>query len=352
MPSLRENILVVGPSWVGDMVMSQSLFKVLRKLYPDCVIDVLAPAWSQPILKRMPEVQQSIEMPVGHGSLQLAVRYRLGKSLRKRRYTWSIVLPNSLKSAFVPYFAKIPRRTGWRGEWRYGWLNDVRKLDKAKLPLMVERFTALAYSVNQGPPETPFPALVVNKHNAERLRQKYQLFGGQAVLALCPGAEFGPAKQWPESHYATLAAEKIKQGWQVWIFGSDKDEPVAQAIHDLLSEKERAACFLLAGKTALAEAVDLLSLASAVVSNDSGLMHIAAALSVPVVAIYGSTSPTFTPPLSEQVKVVTQTIECAPCFQRECPKGHLKCLVDLSPSQVLAAMTELTDSSKVASRSV
>ena len=349
MDNLQEKILIVGPSWVGDMVMAQSLFKVLRKLYHDCIIDVLAPSWSLPILERMPEVRRGLVMPVGHGALQLKVRYQVGKALRNEKYTWSIVLPNSLKSVLVPCFAKIPKRTGWRGEMRYGWLNDLRPLNEEKYPLMVERFTALAYPVvaedekvaGLAKPDCPHPRLIVKADNIELLESSYALDLARPILSLCPGAEFGPAKRWPAAHYAAVAAEKIRQGWQVWIFGSAKDKEIAEAIYGLLESSMQTHCKLLAGETQLAEAVDLMSLSAAVVSNDSGLMHIAAALSLPLVVVYGSTSPSFTPPLSNRVKIVAEPIDCAPCFQRECPLGHLKCLEDLAPQKVIAAIDQL-----------
>jgi heptosyltransferase-2 len=352
MDNLQAKILIVGPSWVGDMVMAQSLFKVLRNLYSDCIIDVLAPAWSLPILERMPEVRRGIAMPVGHGALHLKVRYQVGKSLRAEKYTWSIVLPNSLKSALVPCFAKIPRRTGWRGEMRYGWLNDLRPLNEEKYPLMVQRFTALAYppvaetatvhpKLDCPPPRCPHPHLIVKTDNLELLENSYALDLSRPILSLCPGAEFGPAKRWPAAHYAVVAAEKIRQGWQVWIFGSAKDKEVAEHIYQLLESVAQTHCKVLAGATQLSEAVDLMSLSAAVVSNDSGLMHIAAALSLPLVVIYGSTSPGFTPPLSDKVRIVSEPIDCAPCFQRQCPLGHLKCLQDLAPQKVVMAIDQL-----------
>jgi heptosyltransferase-2 len=341
-----DKILVVGPSWVGDMVMAQSLYITLKKQRPDCIIDVLAPAWSSPIIARMPQVRRSIDMPVGHGQFQLGERYRLGKQLQREQYDQAILLPNSLKSALIPFFASIPKRTGWRGEMRFGLLNDIRLLDKNRYPLMIERFVALAYEANSPLPKTlPWPALQNNPNELERLREKFQL--GDRFIALCPGAEFGPAKRWPDQHYAQLARHYIDQGWQVALFGSEKDRKVTGLIQQSFSEKQQQACIDLAGNTSLSEAVDLLSAASAVVSNDSGLMHIAASLARPMVVVYGSTSPTFTPPLSDKVSVMQLDVDCGPCFKRECPLSHLKCLQDLSPQQVIAALDELIAGSAV-----
>jgi heptosyltransferase-2 len=315
-----KQILVIGPAWVGDMVMAQTLFTLLRQQNPNLAIDVLAPAWSLPLLARMPEVRRAIAMPLGHGKLELRVRYRLGRELRAQRYDQALLLPNSLKSALVPWFARIPRRTGWRGEMRYGLLNDLRLLDKEKYPLMVQRFAALAFAPNAKlPDKLPYPALTIDIEARTALLRQFQLDGTAPFLALCPGAEFGPAKRWPEHHYAVVAA----------------------AIIALLPETARQHAINLAGTTKLEQAVDLLSAASAVVSNDSGLMHIAAAVARPLVVVYGSTSPAFTPPLAEHVKILQLEVDCGPCFQRECPLGHLKCLQQLEPARVIAAIDDL-----------
>lgn len=216
------NILIVGPSWVGDMVMAQTLFQCLRMRYPDCQIDVLAPEWSRPILERMPEVRQALSFPLGHGALELATRRRIGKSLAGQ-YDQAILLPNSLKSALVPYFAGIPKRTGWRGEFRYVLLNDVRTLDKSRYPLMIERFMALAYEPGAELPKPyPRPSLRIDPVSRDAALAKFGLALDRPVLALCPGAEFGESKRWPAEHYALVAEARIREGWQVWLFGSKK----------------------------------------------------------------------------------------------------------------------------------
>jgi heptosyltransferase-2 len=332
-----DAMLVVGPSWVGDMVMAQSLFKALKRGHPDQPVDVLAPAWSLPLLERMPEVRAGIDMPLGHGRLGLGERWRLGRSLQGR-YSHSIVLPNSWKSALVPYAAKIAHRTGWRGEMRYGLLNDIRRLEKARYPMTVQRFVALAQ-----PAETPLadiepPRLAVRVADVQAAMQALGVVKNarRKVLALCPGAEYGPAKQWPTAHYAEVGRQFAEQGWDLWLFGSEKDQPVCEAI--------AASCKAvtnLAGRTTLAQAVDLMSLADAVVSNDSGLMHVAAALDRPLVALYGSSDPGFTPPLNQRHRIVSLGLDCSPCFKRECPLGTTACLVDMSVAQVTDALQEV-----------
>lgn len=325
MSSSGENILVVGPSWVGDMVMSQVLYIHLQQTRPGVAIDVLAPPWSEPLLQRMPEVRQALSMPVGHGELGLGRRWRLGRQLRSRRYDQALLLPNSLKSALVPFFAGIPRRTGWRGEQRYGLLNDLRELDEQALPLMAQRFVALGQASGEAIPTTlPVPRLVVDEGQARRVLERFGLAADRPLLALCPGAEFGSAKRWPAAHYAELAGRYLENGWQVALLGSSNDQPVTREIQALCESAH--VCVDLAGRTELAEAVDLLSLATAVVSNDSGLMHIAAALGRRLVVVYGATSPGFTPPLNDNAAIVVSDIDCAPCFQRECPLGHHGCM--------------------------
>lgn len=342
-----NRILVVGPSWVGDMVMAHSLFQMLKQRQPGAEIHVLAPAWSRPLLSRMPEVSATIDSPFGHGELKLILRYQLGKALRNR-YSQVILLPNSLKSALAPFFARIPKRTGWRGEMRYWLLNDIRQLDEARYPLMVQRFAALACEPGEALPDPlPRPRLMADSERLPELLTRFGLNRLQPVLALCPGAEFGAAKRWPEAHYAAVARDRIEAGWQVWLMGSDKDGPVARAIQSELPESMRPRCRNLAGQTELADAIDLLSVADAVVTNDSGLMHVAAALGRPLVAVYGSTSPGFTPPLSDRVAIESIPVDCGPCFQRECPLGHLKCLNDLKPKQVLKALDGLMQQQKL-----
>ena len=339
-PDFPYRCLVVGPSWVGDMLMAQSLFKALAARHPGLALDVLAPAWSHGILARMPEVRRALVAPFAHGRFGLGERWRLGRELAREGYDQAIVLPNSWKSALVPFFAGIPLRTGYVGEFRHGLLNDKRQLDPRAMPRLVERYSALAdpaAGTSSRVPTALQPLLAVHPDVQEATLARLGLKRDRRILALCPGAEFGPAKRWPEAHYAAVARAKLEQGWQVWLFGSAKDRAVTEAIDQLSG----GACANLAGRTTLEETVDLLACAAAVVSNDSGLMHIAAAVNVPLIAVYGSTDPGYTPPYSEQARVVRLGLECSPCFKRECPLGHLDCLMKLAPERVLAVLDDL-----------
>jgi heptosyltransferase-2 len=338
-----EHILIVGPSWVGDMVMAQSLFILLKAQNAAHRITVMAPDWTRPVLARMPEVDESLDLPLAHGELALGKRRRIGKSLRERHFDRAIVLPNSLKSALIPFHAGIPKRVGWRGEIRDLLLTDCRRLDKKKYPLMVQRFAALALPADAPPPEDiPAPALTFAEEQRAATLAAFELGTEQPILTLCPGAEFGEAKQWPAEHFAVLANTMLEQGWQVWIFGSRNDQLAGEAILADINTDCLPRVHNLAGRTDLGQAIDLLSLAGAVVSNDSGLMHIAAALAKPVAAIYGSTSPDFTPPLSEKVELLATDISCRPCFKRVCPYGHRRCLTELHPDEAIRALHKLT----------
>ena len=324
-------ILIVAPSWVGDMVMAQPLFKRLHERHANLVLDVLAPAWTLPLLQHMPEINQAIPNPFLHGELKLRARYRLGKQLKQRGYEEAIVLPNSFKSALIPFFAGIPLRTGYIGEGRWGLINDTRRLDNHALPLMVERFVALGENAS-APLQRPIPgtALHIDEQARSHTLQTLQLTTGKPVAAFCIGAEYGPAKRWPAHYFADLAKRLAQQGYAVWLIGSAKDTEIGNQIQ----LQSGSICVDLCGKTNLSAAIDLLASSTLVVSNDSGLMHVAAALGKPMLALYGSSSPDFTPPLSAKARVISLKLECSPCFKRVCPLGHFNCMMQLTPERI------------------
>ena len=333
--------LIIAPSWVGDMVMAQSLLKALKLKHPEMEIDVLAPAWCSALTDYMPEVDQLIEAPFQHKKLSLLKRWKLAKQLRGN-YDVAYVLPNSLKSALVPFFARIPMRIGFIGEQRYGLLNKRLILNKKKFPLMVQRFIALSEPDSDEPIQResiPLPELKVNTKTQTSILKNHsiEINLDSKILILCPGAEFGSSKQWPAEHFSAVARFYIDQGWQVWLMGSENDKAVCQDINSMAANE----CNNLAGTTSLDEAVVLMSVADLVISNDSGLMHIAASLQKPLIAVYGSTDPSFTPPLHDKAKVISLELDCSPCFKRNCPLKHLNCLKQLQPSLVLESSQAL-----------
>jgi heptosyltransferase-2 len=299
-------VLVIAPNWIGDALMAQPLLSRLQ----GATIDVLAPPWVAPVVRRMPEVSEVIAE-----NLQLGERWRIARRL-KGRYDAALVLPNSWKSALIPFFAGIPRRIGYRGEMRYGLLNDVRRASGAP---MLQHYAGLA---DGG--ELTQPRLRVEPAEIEETKRRFGL--GHRYAVFCPGAEYGPAKRWP---YFKEAA--IRLGLPVVLLGSAKDRAAAADV----AGKD------LVGKTTLDEAMCLIAGAELVLSNDSGLMHVAAALERPQVALFGSSSPLHTPPASPRARVLWLKLECSPCFERECPLGHFRCMKDITVDRVLAEIAAL-----------
>jgi heptosyltransferase-2 len=326
-------LLVVAPNWIGDALLAQPLLARLRARHPGLRIDAVAPDWTAPVLRRMPEIEEVFEVSFRHGELALGPRVRLARRLRRRRYREAIVLPNSFKSALIPFLAGIPRRIGYRGEARYVLLNVRHRLDAAAVPLMAERYLQLAEAPGR-PVERPIPATRIDVDEANLLItvSRLGLDRSRPVVALCPGAEYGPAKRWPARHFAALARALAARGRSVWLIGAPGD----RAIGDEVAQLAAGAALNLCGRTDLAAAIDLVSVAECVVTNDSGLMHVASALGRPLVALYGSSSPAHTPPLAPRARVVKLEIECSPCFARECPLGHFRCMNELAPERVLS----------------
>lgn len=331
-------ILITGPSWIGDMVMSQSLYKLLKQQIPEAIIDVLAPQWTLPVLERMPEVRQGILFPARHGKLDLSMRIKTGLKLRAECYDQAIIIPRSLKSALPSFIAGIQKRTGLKAH--LGLVNQVKSFSKSRNELFVRRYLSLgsdrAYSMEFD--EIPKPALYIDVSNRELLLEKFKLEENQFVI-FAPGAEFGPAKQWPAEHFARLAELLESNDLKVCIVGSDKDKVISQNIVSLTLSKNISD---LCGKTGLTDVLDLMSAAKNVVTNDSGLMHLACASHAKVISLFGSTSPEYTPPLADKAlsKVVKVDINCSPCFARICKFDHYHCLTQIQAADVFMEVNE------------
>ena len=314
------------------MVMAQSLAMLLARRRPGLAIDMLAPAWSLPVIARMPEIRKGIVLATAHGELGYSKRRHLAAWLRPSGYEQAIVLPRSWKAALVPWLAGIPRRTGYRGELRYLLINDRRPFDPAVLDQTFKRFVALGLEPGEPVGDVPQPRLRVDTEQQAGTIDRLGLDAGHPVIAMMPGAEYGPAKCWPVDYYRELAAVLAGRGYAVWVFGSAKEAAVGAAIAAGGSATN------LCGRTTLDEAIDLLGACEQAVSNDSGLMHVAAAVGTRVIALYGSSSPAFTPPLTDRAVVHYLALDCSPCFERRCPLGHYDCLQKIRPADVLASI--------------
>lgn len=327
-----KKFLIVAPGWIGDMVMAHALIQLLKHRDVNCTIDVLAMPGIIPVVEHMPEVNTIIPAPFKHGSLNLFKRLTLGTSLRDQHYDQAIVLRNNFKSALIPWRAKIPLRTGWLGEKRWGLLNDIRYLQDKRALRTIEKYALLVESSDTPlPAYIPRPKLSVDANECQKTLAKFQLQTEQPILALCPGAEFGVAKRWPPEYYAEVAKQMQSVGWQVWLFGGPNDQAIGETLQKYLSTP----CVNLIGRTRLGEAIALLALSKVVVSNDSGLMHLSLALDRSVVIPYGATDCGFRKDQQPKAYPLSLELGCSPCFKRDCPLQHHRCMQDLKPQIVL-----------------
>ena len=332
-----EKILLVAPAWLGDMIMAHSLLQVLRTQDPEIQIDVLAPKSTLPITELMPEFSERILMPEGHGEFSLIKRWRLAQLLKAKHYTRAYILANTWKSALVPFLARIPKRIGWLGEARYGLLTHYLKHPE-RFPKMVERYVALAYPKAKFNPGAAVsaPSLTIPRALHRKTLAKFSLNLQRPRLLLSPGAAFGPAKRWPLEYFQEVAAYFTRNKVEVLIIGGPGEVELAATIAAAVPQVHN-----FVGHTTLLEMAALIAMADVVLANDSGPMHVAAALAKPMVAIFGSSSTIFTPPLSPKALVLERlNLPCRPCFQRECPLKHLNCLKDISPAEVIAALKQ------------
>ena len=343
-----HGILIIAPNWIGDAVMTEPLLASLKEQYPEANIDVLASTWVAPIYRACPEVHEVIEAKFEHKQLQWSLRKKLAKELAIKKYQACFILPNSLKSALIPWLANIPFRVGYRGELRFGLINlSLDNPSKVNRPPMVDHYLALSQLLNEGQVASTLSNLVPRLNVSSTANQSVQtkLLNAKVdpanIYVMCPGAEYGPTKRWPTSHFAQLAQKLIASNphSQIILLGSKGDNALAQEIQ--FQAKQDSHIYNWCGDTSLDEAIALIGMSKAVISNDSGLMHIAAALKTPQVAIFGSSDPAHTPPLSDKAKVIWLNLPCSPCHKRECPLGHLKCLNDILPEQVFATLNTL-----------
>jgi heptosyltransferase-2 len=330
--------LVISPNWIGDAVMAQPLLRLLKRARPERAIDVLAPPQVVPVWRRIQEADDILATPFRHRALQLGERLRYARLLKRRGYRDAYVLPNTLKYALIPWLARIPHRIGYKGESRYGIVN-VMHHDERPQRSMVPFYAAL--SREPGLPlhdprwETMRPRLVVAGEETERVAARLAVDLGRPLIAFAPGAEFGSAKRWPPAYYGALARQVVRAlpGAQIALMGSPNDHDTCKQVQACAGQAG-SGMLNLSGQTSLDDAITLLAQATAVVANDSGLLHVASALNRPVVALYGSTDPDYAPPLSDLARTVSLRLPCSPCRQRECPLGHHDCMNNMRVEQV------------------
>lgn len=351
MDKMPARILIISPNWIGDAIMAQPLLQLLKQRDPSALVDVLAPIWVAPVWEAMTEVGNVYATPFKHGKLQLRERWSLARTLRKFAYDQAYVLPNTLKFALIPWMARIPERIGYLGEKRYGLLNVIHRDNKLSPRPMIPFYAALA-----DPPaekagkreDYPKPSLFVAKKEADATLEKWKVDTARPIVAFAPGAEFGPAKRWPVHGFIDLAQRILSEfpNAQILLLGSPNDRAVCEEIaSDVPAVKN------LAGKTTLKEAISLISRINALVTNDSGLMHVASAFEKPVIALYGSTDYRHTPPFSRYSEILSLDLECAPCQKRECPLGHHRCMELLRSETVYSALKKyLVDPAGAAQR--
>lgn len=340
MEKIPSRILVVSPNWIGDAIMAQPLLQCLKKHWLEVEIDVLAPAWAAPVWQAMKEVREVIPTPFKHGKLQLGERWKMARLLKKNGYDQAYVLPNTIKYALIPWMAGIPERIGYLGEKRYGLLNVIHHDDKVHPRPMIPFYAALAE-----PPadivgkreDYPVPSMFTSEKDVQETFGKLGLDWNRRLIAFAPGAEFGPAKRWPDDKFAALAKQILGEypDVQIVLMGSGNDSAVCDPIKAAVPE-----VINLAGRTSLREAIAVISKITAMVTNDSGLMHIASAFEKPVIAIYGSTDYLHTPPFSKYSEIISLDLPCAPCQKRECPLGHHNCMKQLNPDRVFPSVAK------------
>jgi heptosyltransferase-2 len=331
----QPRTLIISPNWIGDAVMAQPLVALLRQRHPDRPIDVLSPPQVAPVWRAVPDVAEVLETPFRHRALQLSERWKYARVLRARGYADAYVLPNTIKYALIPWLAGIPRRVGYKGEMRYGLVNVMHHDDPGGRS-MVPFYGALAFDPRAPlPPAFARPRLMVDPDKVAAVCARHGIEEGRPLVVFAPGAEFGAAKRWPPRYFGALATSVLEDQphAQLALLGSPKDrdscdEVVANA------GAVGGAILNLAGQTKLDEAVAIMARATAVVSNDSGLLHIAASLNRKVIGLYGSTDPDYAPPLADVARALSLRLACSPCRQRECPLGHHNCMEQMDSQMV------------------
>lgn len=330
----RRPILVVPYMWIGDFVRCHSVAKMLKARYPARPVDVLSTSLCAPIADYMPEVRQAVVVDLPRKRLAFDQHRALARRLEGAGYGTALIMPRTWKAALAPFLAGIPERVGWFGEWRFGLLTDLR-FGERKLPRMIDQCAALTLPKTEPlPSDWPLPELKVPPAEISGWRERLGLADtGGPIVALAPGA-VGPSKRWPAAAYGELARRLTQQGVSVWVLGGPAEQPLATQIVADAGPKARD----LSG-TDLRNAILALRAADVAISNDSGLLHVAAALGTPSIGIFGPTSAWHWAPLNPLAAVMQRPtqLDCQPCHKPTCRMRHHLCMRDISAEQVLAA---------------
>ncbi len=331
-PEDRSPILVVPYMWIGDFVRCHSVVSLLRQRFPQRPVDMLATTLCGPLADYMPGLRRAIVVDLPRSRLALAEQRAVAARLKREGYGSALIMPRTWKSALAPFLAGIPQRTGFAGEARLFLLNDLR-FGERRLPRMIDRCAALTQPAGAKlPPAWPAPKLDVPAEEVAAWRQRRGLASDRPVVALCPGA-VGPAKRWPQAAYAALAERLTKQGFAVWVLGGPEETSLADAI------VAETAAVNLTGPD-LRDAILALAGATVAISNDSGLLHVAAAAGTAAIGIFGPTSPWHWAPLNPLAATIAATtgLPCRPCHKPICRLHHHRCMRDIPPDQVMAAI--------------
>ena len=326
-------ILIVPYMWIGDFVRCHSVVKILKARFPARPVDLLTTNLCAPLIDYMPGLRQGIVWNLPRGRLALSQHRALSRRLRENHYGMVLIMPRTWKAALAPFLARIPERVGFFGEFRLGLINDMRWGERA-LARMVDRCASLALPRGAPlPKEWPAPGLVVPEAELADWRRRCGFSPAEPLVALAPGA-VGPSKRWPVGAYAALARRLAEQGSTVAVVGGPDEKPLAAEIAGTAGAKVRD----LTGPD-LRNAILALAAASAAVSNDSGLLHVAAGLGTPTIGIFGPTSPWHWAPLNPLAATIetTTALDCRPCHKPTCRVGHHRCMRDIQPGQVLEA---------------
>lgn len=337
-----KNILVRGTNWVGDAVMSLPALVAIRKAFPDARITVLAKPWVRGVYAHCPDIDgiMTFKQQSGKQSGFLSTRYHVIRQLRDQRFDMAILLQNAFEAALIAFLAGIPCRVGYNTDGR-SWLLTHKVMMSEEIRKVHQVYYYLGMLESLGwKAEDPAPRLIVppqEKENAVKYLTAKGYRESDFLLGFNPGAFFGSAKRWFPAHYAAVADRAAKQyGAKCIIFGSTQDLPAAR---EMASRMQSAPPIMAAGETSLEELPGMLSMCSLLITNDSGLMHMAAALEAPVVAIFGSTDPRTTSPYGKEHTIIYRQVPCSPCLLRECPTDH-KCMKAITVDDVWQAVVE------------